>query len=593
MWHDFGFFAAMAQGKTARRVLKVVAVTVSVLVAIAMVVGAYISANYKRILKQRLPAMVEQSTDSIYHLSVDDIKVDVFRRQIIAVGVKLWPDSNRVNVLRSQNRYSPNTVSALFAPKVELLGIHWHNILSNKSLDCREMILHNLRWFMHSVKHHPDLSMIEEPEKNGMITRMTAQKVYFLNPKYTLHFQGDRTDYFMHLDGGKTILEQWVVDKDPKKDTNVLIFAHRGIMRPDSFTYTQDAHFNYIKSPSLDFVSDANSVTLKNVIINRLTHIEDRTGQEKLFYNFRFPSIEFDNFNWNKLIKDGVLYASKMKADKPFLDIHFLHDDTPPGRVRMGKFPNQELLRAMKTDIRTLYVRGGHVRYTEPGVNTSLHAVINFDDITATFTNITNIDSLIAKDKNCMVNVHATFAPKTDITAVFGFYLADTLGHFTFRGTIKNLDAADIAPQMRALTTTQIQSFHLYAMNVMESGDERRINGRHAVLYDNLNVVLNKNKDHDNRGKEKKLATFVADKFVIYPANPMPGEAPRMPSVVTQRDPYQGFFYLIWQNMYQSIQKTTEKDNVISRLANTQSSSNNQPQKNGFFHRLFAKLKRK
>jgi hypothetical protein len=590
----FFIFSVMALKKNAFRLLRIAGIVVLAIIAIAVGAGIYISADYKRILKKRLPAMVESTSDSIYHLSLDDIRVNVFERRIVVVNMKMWPDTNRVNYLRTQNRRSPNTVSFLSSPKLELHGISWKNILSSKSLDCKKMVVYDLVWFMHTVKHHPDLSTIEEPKKPGMITRMTAERFYLQNPHYTLHYEGDRNNYFIHLEGGHTLLEEWAVDEDEKKDTSTILYARKGMVRPNRFRFVKDGHLNYINAPSVDFVTSQNSVTLKNVKIKRLTDLEERTKQEKLFYNFDFPAIELVNFNWKKLIRGGMLYASAMRAEEPLLDIHFLHEDVSPPKLRMGKFPNQMLRSAIKTDIRVLHVKNGRVIYTEPGINTPIHAVLEFDNINGTFSNVTNVDTLVARNNNCKVELNARFAHKAAVFVRFDFGLGDTLGHFALAGTIKNLSAADIAEQMKALTTTEIQSFHLTEASFWEEGDQTHAVGKHTILYEDLKVALLKSKGDGTPENKKKVSSFIANKFVLYPSNPMPGEGVRTAGTAVQRDPYKGFFYFVWQNMYQALEKTTRKDNIIAKIADAKENSKpDRGKKKGFFKRLFSKLKRK
>ncbi len=397
-----------------RTVLRVVLYIVLFLICCAGGFFIWLSASYKSIMKERIPRMIIKSSDSIYHLSFTDISVSIFKHRVTITNLSIWPDTNQVNILRQRNHYAPNTVSTIFAPKIEVYGLNWDKILSNKSLDCRDLIVYNAKWFMQTIKHHPDLSMVEEKQEASLINRFTVARFDLVNPDYKYHYTGDKNDYIMYLKGGKSVVNDWAIDKDINKDTSTILYGRNGIVTPDSFIFQQDGRRYITRSPHIEFVTSPNSVTLKNVQINKMADIEQKTGNILEVYNFDCPAIELIDFNWKKLLNINVLATTNMKASEPYIDIRYVREYFSPGKSKLGRYPQQIIHDAMKTNIGVLHIKNGRIKYTEPTKNNK-KGTVEFNDIDGSFTNITNLDSIIANNKTCVVKLRGKYMYKRGV----------------------------------------------------------------------------------------------------------------------------------------------------------------------------------
>jgi hypothetical protein len=578
--------------KRKRPVLRIIIAVLLSILLVSSIAIVWLSYNYKPILMKRIPAMVEKGSDSIYHISFSDISISISKRQIIITDIKVWADTNQVNTLRQQNRYSPNTVSFFSAPKAEALGIRWENILSGKSLDCANLIIHNPKWFMETKKHHPDLSYIEEEQHSALITRVSAGRVDIVNPDVTYHYIGNKNTYYCYLNGGTAQVYQWVVDRDVTKDTSVFLYGQHGSVTPASFRLHKDGREYDVKSPVIDFISTPASLTLKNVALKQFTDIDRQTGETMETFNLRFPSIEIANFNWKKLLNRDVFAASKITADNPYIDIHYVREHAPSDKNKVGTYPHQLIHEFIKTSIRVLQVNNGTLKYSEPD-KTGKMVTFPFNGISGTIENITNIDSLIAENKNCVVKLEGKFMNKSKVATTFFLSLADPKGHFTLDGYVNNLKGEDISPQAAAFTFAKVTSFDLSHMEGHLEGDESYGKGEFAMRYDNLKLSLFKF-DTDERKSKKGPFSFLADALILYPSNPMPGEPIRRAATSMARDPHKGFIANIWQNIYLGAQKTAVRSDKILALSGQLTDDKSpevkeQPKKKGFLKRLFGK----
>ncbi len=223
----------MARGGKWSLVLRAMLIGVLVILTSSAAFCLWLSAHYKSVLKQRLPLMIVKSSDSIYHVSFDDINVSLLKHVVTLTNVRLWADTAQVARLRAANRYSPNTVSFVYVPLIEAYGVAWEHILSNKSLDCKELIVHNPEWFMQTIKRQPDLSMVPENQQSSMVHRFTVDRFEIQDPHFTYHYVGDKNAYYFYVRGGKTILHNWAIDKDTTVDTMRSIVREITPLRPD------------------------------------------------------------------------------------------------------------------------------------------------------------------------------------------------------------------------------------------------------------------------------------------------------------------------------------------------------------------------
>jgi hypothetical protein len=545
--------------------------------------GLWLSRHYSDILRKRIPEMIVKSSDSLYHVTFGDIKINVFRKWVVITDVHLWADTNQANMLRKQGRYSPNTVSYVTAPRVEAYGIRWDNILSGHSFDCDKVIIRDPKWFMQTIKHDPDMTMIEEKQKPAIVTRMGVAHFEIINPSVTYHYVGFHNTYYCYLQGGRAPLYDWGVDRDITRDTSVFLYARHGTVTPARFTFAKDGRNYEVKDPVIEFTSTPTGITLKEVKIRHLADIDKATGREMEVYNLKFPVLEFENFNWKRLLHNDALVASRVNAEKPYLEVHYQRAYIPE-RNKVGSYPNQLIHEFIQTYIKTIHIHEGTIVYNEPGKNDE--AIFQFDNVSGAFSNVTNIKEQIDRNSNLAIKLEGKFMHKSPVGATFDLSLSDPKGHFAVSGYVNNLNGDDVSKQAADFTFAKVTSFHLSHMEGSVTGNESTSSGEFTMLYHDLKISL-LNFKNDDRKTKKGPFSFLADALVLYTDNPMPGEPVRKASTTLKRDPAHGLISLIWQNVYLGAQKTAVRNDKFIALAGGKTDDDSKPKKKGFFKKLF------
>jgi len=537
---------------------------ISILILFVCISGfaLWFSQHYKAIIRKHLPEWVAKATDSVYHISFDDISINVFTRSVTVTGIKFWPDSLQLEV-RKQTKRRVFTTTVNTIVKLEATGIDWGK-LSHKELYCRHITL-----YQPQSNILTDLSRkgLEEriPFKisKGVIERMFVEQIEIIDPDISFHYIGRNNTYYCYMKKGKVILNNWAMDIDNTKDTSSFLYAKNGSVLFESFIYREDSSLYQVKSTSLDFSSNSNSIKLKDLTIAPLMRRDEfyqKIGHQKEIYNLHFPEIEIVDFNWKKLISDVQLHASVVNVTNPSVDIFFSTIPTPDTGSRVGNFPQQLLQKwGWNVSFNRINIKNAHIKYSELSQETHKTGIVVFDNIHGSLTNVTNIDSLMHINKHCVIKLSGKCMQTSPIDVIFDLVLPDKFGYFTMDGSMKNLDAKQIAAPSLALAMADIKSFHLQEMKMHVEGNQNYSKGSFSFQYTNLSMELEK-MNKDSKISAMPTLSWMTNKLFVFPDNPMPGKDVRTETTYLERDKQKSFFILIWKNIYIGAQESAVRN---------------------------------
>ena len=567
--------------------LRIILSMFAVIILAVVIVLSWASLNYKHIIMQRLPGIVAKGSDSLYHVSLQDIHINFFTGNATITGLRLWPDKQQANTLRSRHQKIPVTLSTVSVPAAEIYGISWMHLLTSHSLDCDHVIVHRLEWLMEAHPHPEDSLFTRKKSGKPMIERITIAHGDVQQPDVTYKYQ-DGIHFSVLMKGGTGVLNRFVYDMDDSKDTSNFLYANNGFVRPDSFIFLKQGSRYIVKHPNLDFETGERNVRLKSIRVSHLTDIDEQSGKVKEVYNLDFPYVDIIGTNWNKLVNDGILSADEINTSKSLIDMRYISQYSSPHN-KMGDDPNQQLHQiGLKTYIKELNIKNSLFRYTEPNEQSQQEGIIELEGMNCSISNITNLDSVIRKNNNCIIKLQANYNHKSPVNGTIDLFLGDTHGHFKLDGYLENLDAADITKQTQALALMAVTSLHLSRIEMHQEGDETYVKGDLTMLYEHLKISLLKFKSDKRKSKRGPLS-FLANALVLYPDNPMKGKEVRTVSTTFARDTTKGFISMIWENVLRGAQKTAVRSDALINIAEGGESKKGEKPKKGLFKRLFGK----
>jgi hypothetical protein len=560
-----------------------------------VVFASWLSNHYKQIIRDRLPGIVARASDSLYKISISDIDIDFLTRDVTARNVRLWVDTAREQELRAQGRL-PAVLLNISIPQLKLAGVKWAEIVSDKSLYCRYLEVVGPKVWIDAIPASEDTSkqLAGVPDtgeaKKPMVNHLAFGTIELLRPQITYHFQG-ADSFYCDFDGGIVRLIDWAYSSSEPKDPTRFLFAKSGLLAVDNFSYRKPGSLYSVQSANVHFRSDEDTISIHDFIVAPIVKKDEfykrSGGIQREMYHVRFAKIDFVGLNWKSLIDDKNLFTKAVVLDTPRIDIFFSRYYKPSNKSKMGRFPTQLLQRLkLKLNLPEVYVANGHLKYAEVNEKTGKTGIVTFDDVRGVLSNVTNVDSLVSRNKYSIVKLRGNLLNGSDVSAEFNFLLPDTNGYFTLDGNVRDLNANQISDQSKALALAAIRSFHMSNMDMHIEGDQTFARGRFTMLYDSLSIMLEK-VDSNMRMKKKGLLSLVANTLVLYPSNPMPGADPRTVETYIERDKLKSFFNLIWKNIYQAAQKSTLRNQQILDLVKSQPDKNGK--KKGIFKKLFGR----
>jgi hypothetical protein len=539
------------------RVLFWVAVFIVVLIA---VVANWVVNNYQQQLARRLPLMMEQATDSVYHVSWAKVHISFLQGRMTLTGLRLVPDKAKWALLRGQHKRVPPTLSTLFVPRAEVYGISWWRMLTDRSLNCDSVAVYNGNWLLECTPQRNGPPRKKHTEK-AKLKWVSAGYVHVYNPEITYSFNGPREHFTCVFNGGQIQLHQWLFNTDRTKDTCSFLYAQQGAIRLQQFRLFKSTGTYFFGDPALDFQVDKDVIAIKGVNISHMTNTDPISKGVKEVYDLKLPRIEVAGLNWNRLIERNILHMRSLTVHQPDIHIRYQRVNDVAGKGKVSSYPHQLLLQAgLQTQIEALNVQQGRFSFTEV-TKDNKEANVGFEDIHSTIDNITNVPDRIQQNDSCVIHLKGKFQGKSTVTARFGLWLGDTSGSYTMNGNIANLDGKDVIKQVQAFTIIAVTSFHMDNMEIHIQGNGHFITGQFTPRYNGLKISLAKFKS-EKRSGSTGLFSFMGN-LVLYPNNPMPGGKVRSAATSLARDPEKGFIGNIWHSIYRGAKKAAVREKAI------------------------------
>ena len=89
--------------------------------------------------------------------------------------------------------------------------------------------------------------------------------------------------------------------------------------------------------------------------------------------------------------------------------------------------------------------------------------------------------------------------------------------------------------------------------------------GNLKLLYNNLAVELQKQDEKGDKMKGRKFLSFIVNKLVVYPDNPMKDEERKAMGIRVERIRYKSFFNLVWKTLFASVKEITIRVDALKK----------------------------
>ncbi len=199
------------------------------------------------------------------------------------------------------------------------------------------------------------------------------------------------------------------------------------------------------------------------------------------------------NFMAGKINIDGIDYSNyKNKKYKPS------HD-------RKIALPLDLVWKSKRMiNIDTINVVNSYIEHETARKNPNEKGFINFTDLNAQLTNLTNIPSKIEKNNIAKLKASAYFMDDGFFNVLFNFNILSPIGEYSYVGDLYNFNMPSLNSLVENLFFVSIKSGKIDSLNFTVNANDDYANGILRMFYNNLKISLLDKKDINKGNVDKR-----------------------------------------------------------------------------------------
>jgi hypothetical protein len=536
------------------------------LVALAVSFQVFIDRWLRPVIKERLETLIVTGSDSLYNFQSDDIDVSFWRSAVTITNLHIKVDSVRYTQREKAGNLPALTVEINLAKgaatDIRLLRLALDKKISIGSILSKNADITLSRHFRKSNKkpeNTPDIPLwkLLHPD----IRSIKIDRIILNDINLNYSNADSATAFHWKFEHCSASIDDTKIDSISTADTSrilftkdiAIIFNNVKLQTPDALYAIEAKRIHFSSQKEILVAED---FQLHTALSRQATY--RKLGYDKDLFSLQVPKFTLKNFQLPSWINKNSLHIGTLELSRP--SVHVYKDRTVKNdsRPKTGKYPHQLLAQAPFTiHVGQVKVSNGVVTYTEKNQKSEKEGKLVFQKLEGTINNITNDEHEIKKNARCVADIRGLFMDQSPLHTIFTFYLDKTgEGLFDLSADMANISAAELNPVTIPLAQTAVKSFDINRFHFFMKGSESKGTGTLSMTYRNLNVELQKiNEDHTL--KEKKFLSFIINKLVIYPENPMKDKERKATGIIEKRKPAKSFFSLIWKTLFASTKEIT------------------------------------
>ena len=544
-----------------KRYQKIIAAAVAVLTGLFIIFFILANRFVEPVLKDRLHTLIIQGSDSLYTYTLGKLKANFYGGNVEIENLQIRVDSNRYHDLRKKNAL-PSLTMQLSLESGKIKGVGIFNLLFNKKITIEKIV---------STRADIKLSRHVRPKENSGEPVPLWQAI---RPKIASVFVGEiKFDgiklLYKNIDTSESVKLQFdrcdasfnnvLIDSAAAADTNRIGFTKEIYLKFQGLKFRTSDSMYKMKAKEIIYSSKKRRLEIDSFKLQPTLDKEDfysAANRQTSLYYIEFSKAKLVNTRLDHFIHNNVLDADSFILEKPDIKIYNDKSLPPDFQTKIGKYPQQQLLKAGATIIvNNAFFSNGNIEYTEKNPATNMEGTFSVSNVNFRANNITNDDRTILQNHFCTASVNGTILGNSPVSLSFKFYLDSSNGRFDAAGSVKNVSASQLNQLSAPLANVQINSFNLQQLQFTVRGEDYHTSGSVQMLYNNLALTLRKTNEATGETTTKKFITKMLNRFVIWSANPGPDGVERTAqNKLVMRLTTDSFFGFLWKSVFAGMQ---------------------------------------
>lgn len=546
-----------------KRIWKIILISLAGIIVLILGAAWYLSVHWKGLLDKQLSRSVKESSDSLYTLAYKEIHLNLLTGSVGIENVVLLPDSAVYARMVAEQR-APTTVYNARMSSLQISGMNIISYFLKKKVNAGAFVVKDPEITIiddqRSTDTTPKRSLYESLHDN--IRSFSVGRIDLEDTKLTFtQIREDSSKVITQLEGVTMKIRGFEIDSISEQDPARFFYARNFDLELKKWDYRTPDSLYWMHVNGISYNAVARELNVAEVKLDpryNKADFDKKIKTQRDRYQLSFRELRLQGIPFISLLQRQEFFVKRMDINGGELNIYRNRGlPMPPGN-KLGQFPNQLLHKLeMPLLIDTIRAKGVDISYTELHPESGDPGKIEFHNAGGIFRNITNVDSLIARQGHCLIDLHAILMKTGKLRAHFDFSLTDTTGVFAVSGQLKDMDGKEFNQVTKALGNIQIRSALINELEFSMKGNERTASGTLKLLYSNLKIAMLKDEeDKDGNKKKKGLASLFANLLAIKNENPSPGEAVRIAKPTYRRDIKKTFFNLVWKTIFTGVKET-------------------------------------
>lgn len=540
----------------------IVAAVLLILLLTAAGAILYWQTHKKRIIRDKLETAIHNKSGGLYTIKYETLELDEISGNLSVTNLTLTYDSLKYESLRQQDK-APPILLKIHVPAIIVAGVKTPQALIDKEIIGKKLEIRN-----------PTIEIIYTMEGKDSARNVPAKEVYeqilgdlnevsvdsvSVTGAHIITRNLKRKRSLVELTGVSVDLISIQIDSAASADTSRLLFAKQAVIACESLTWSS--------------ASKPYKYTIKKLLLNSATHgayvksfsVDPQLGEDAFVkslpaqddrFDFSVQDIVIKNLNFHQLVAEAVTADSLLIGSasfKIYRDLNIERDK----KNRVGTYPHQVLAKIpIPISVKKILLGNTFLEYKERNNITGQAGKVQFANVQAVISNLTNRKGLTGKNNIMTVDINSRFLGKSPFRATWLFYLQNPNGRFDVKGQLGSLDAKTLNQLIEPMGPARMEEGTIKSVHFDFKGTDYEMNGTVRLLYDDLKVaLLEKDKDEKEMNK-KKLTSFVAN-LLIKNSNPSgKNNEPRVVRVTYPRDPNRSIFNLSWKALFKGLKET-------------------------------------
>ena len=471
------------------------------LILITFISGLAIYLNYywKPIITQRIKETVYQSSDGLYRIDFDNVRMNFVTGRMHILNIRFTPDTLVYNEMK-RDSIAPRHLYTVALAELILKRINPWKVYFDKDLEIGSIEI-----------DHPslELNFTDLKNNNGTLKENKRTAYQRLAPYLKsikigdVIFKNADFKYIDHSLNGKNVtalkglyikISDLLIDSVSQFDSSRLYYT-RDI-------YAELMGYNTItldKNYSIQIKEFRASTAGAYVRMNGLRvtpnfgemEFSRRFKFQKARYTLNIEDVQLNKVDYELLNRERRISASSLILTKANLSI-FLNRQIPDSIRNKGmNFPQIALQRfKLNTTVDSVLLHNSRVDYSEYNPGSLRKGIVTFSQINGTIANLTNDSISLIKNKYSDVKLTSLLMDRGRLDVNMKFNLNDPGGAFEFGGRLGNIDAEMLNSAIRPLSLIEIKSGFIDNMIFKGTGSLNGVRGKLTCYYKDLKIAL-------------------------------------------------------------------------------------------------------